>query len=73
MAEEPDRSTLEEELRMAHAEIKRLEDMLKDVGEPFTKNAFLERKGYLIPIVVTIDPLKKAIISVQAKWYSSKK
>ncbi len=68
MAEEPDTRTLEEELRMAHAEIKRLEDMLQDVGKTFTKNAFLKRKGYLIPIIVTIDPLKKAIVSVQTKW-----
>ena len=68
MAQESDTGALREELRMAHAEIKRLEDMLQDVGEPFTKNAFLKRKGNLIPIVVKIDPLKKAIISVQAKW-----
>lgn len=68
MAQEPDTGALKEKLRMAHAQIKRLEDMLQDVGKPFTKNAFLKRKGYLIPIIVTIDPLKKAIISVQAKW-----
>lgn len=68
MAQESDTRALKEKLRMAHAQIKRLEDTLQDVGKPFTKNAFLKRKRYLIPIIVTIDPLKKVIISVQAKW-----
>lgn len=62
MAQESDTRALEEELRMAHAEIKRLQ-------KTFPANAFLKFRGKLIPIVATIDPSRKVIISVKAKWY----
>jgi hypothetical protein len=61
LAQGPDKRTLEEELRRAHAEIKTLQ-------ETFLAKAFLKFRGKLIPIVATIDPLKKVIISVKAKW-----
>jgi hypothetical protein len=62
MSQESETVSSKEELTRAYEEINRL-------GEPFTAKTFLKRRGYLIPIVATIDPLKKVIISIQAKWF----
>jgi hypothetical protein len=57
--------SIQNKLDEANNRIVRLEEKVQWLSKPFTASAYLQVSDQDIPLVVQIDPVKKAIISIQ--------